>query len=57
MNSLSEFLAMGGYAFYVWSSFAAAFLLVGGIIIWSRYELIVTRRRVFARAQQASKKQ
>ena len=25
-NSISEFLAMGGYAFYVWGSFGITFL-------------------------------
>ena len=25
-NSVSEFLAMGGYAFYVWGSFGITFL-------------------------------
>jgi heme exporter protein D len=25
-NSVSEFLAMGGYAFYVWGSFGVTFL-------------------------------
>jgi len=25
-NSISEFLAMGGYGFYVWGSFAVTFL-------------------------------
>lgn len=32
-NSLSEFLAMGGYAGYVWSSFAITFLSMW--ILWA----------------------
>jgi heme exporter protein D len=27
-NSLSDFLAMGGYGFYVWGSFGATFLIM-----------------------------
>lgn len=57
MNALSEFFSMGGYAFYVWSSFGATFLLVGGIVAWSRHELATTRRQVFARARQMTPRQ
>ncbi len=28
-NSVSEFFAMGGYAFYVWGSFGATALVMG----------------------------
>jgi len=28
-NSVSEFFAMGGYAFYVWGSFGLTFLIMG----------------------------
>ncbi|RIK93720.1 MAG: heme exporter protein CcmD [Proteobacteria bacterium] len=36
---------MGGYAFYVWSSYGAALLILGGIAIFS-----------MARARQASRR-
>ena len=32
-NSLNEFLAMGGYGFYVWSSFGVTFLVMA-IELW-----------------------
>ncbi|MDP3617924.1 MAG: heme exporter protein CcmD [Rhodoferax sp.] len=33
-NSVSEFLAMGGYAFYVWSSFGlTAAVVVGEVLL------------------------
>lgn len=28
MNSFAEFLAMGGYGFYVWTSYAIAFFVL-----------------------------
>ena len=28
-NSISEFLAMGGYGFYVWGSFGVTFVCMG----------------------------
>jgi heme exporter protein D len=33
---VSELLAMGGYAAYVWSAFALAFLLMLGLFLQSR---------------------
>lgn len=38
MKSISEFFHMGGYAFFVWGSYLAAFLAIGG-------ELVFTWRR------------
>ncbi|HVJ51433.1 MAG TPA: heme exporter protein CcmD [Aliidongia sp.] len=29
MDALSDFLAMGGYAAYIWPAYAAAFLILG----------------------------
>ncbi len=55
MNALTEFLAMGGYAFYVWASYAAAFVLIGGIVLWSRYELNAARQRIFVRARRTER--
>jgi len=33
---MTEFFAMGGYAFYVWASYGAALLLIFLEIIWVR---------------------
>lgn len=37
-NSLSEFFAMGGYAFYVWLSFGVSALLLLGLIWLSKQQ-------------------
>jgi len=39
---------MGGYAFYVWGSYAAALIVLGGEILFLR------QRRKAARARQSS---
>ena len=56
MSALTEFFSMGGYALYVWTSYAAAFILIGGIVLWSRHELKATRQRVFVRARRSERK-
>lgn len=43
-NNLNEFLAMGGYAAYVWGSFGATFLFMG-------LELWLLRKRRLRLAQ------
>lgn len=50
MNPITEFFAMGGYAFYVWTSFGVTACLLGGIAVWSAREFAAVRRRTFARA-------
>jgi heme exporter protein D len=44
-NSPEEFLAMGGYALYVWSSFGVcvAVLLIEPLSIRARYKAIIRR--------------
>ena len=42
-QTLSEFFAMGGYAFYVWSSFGLTALLA----IWELLSLQYRRRKAF----------
>ena len=37
-NSLSEFFAMGGYAFYVWLSFGVSALLLLGLVWLSKQQ-------------------
>lgn len=39
---MSEFLAMGGYAAFVWPAWGAAALVLGGLLVAS----LVARRRV-----------
>jgi heme exporter protein D len=35
MTGLDAFLAMGGYAQYVWPAYAVALIVLGGLTIWS----------------------
>ena len=35
MSGLDAFLAMGGYAAYVWPAYAAAVATLGGLLAWS----------------------
>jgi heme exporter protein D len=44
-GSLNDFLAMGGYAFYVWGSYAVTFLL-----IFLEVALVCARHRAAKRA-------
>jgi heme exporter protein CcmD len=52
MVNLSHFLAMGGYAIYVWPCYALTALVVGLNIYWARRSLrqaqIEARRRMAA---------
>ena len=52
MSSLAEFLHMGGYAFFVWSSYALTTVCLVGIVIWSSIQFRKTRERTFKRALQ-----
>ena len=53
MTGFTEFLAMGGYAFYVWTSYAVASVLLLGIAVWSRNELKRARTQAFNRVRQS----
>jgi len=50
---MSEFLAMGGYAAFVWPAYLVTFAVVGLNIVWARRaldrSLAEARRRVAAR--------
>jgi heme exporter protein D len=46
-SSFSDFLAMGGYAFFVWMSYGVTALLVVAEIAW----VVNQRRQSLARAQ------
>ncbi|VEI48750.1 heme exporter protein D [Actinobacillus equuli] len=37
-ESLSDFLSMGNYGFYVWLSYAVSIIAMGGLIWFSRRE-------------------
>lgn len=37
-DSFSQFFAMGGYGFYVWLSFGSGLVLIGLLILHSRYQ-------------------
>ncbi len=54
MNILSEFFDMGGYAAYVWPSYALTFAVVVLNIVWARRLLAKSReearRRLAMRA-------
>jgi heme exporter protein CcmD len=47
---LSEFLSMGGYAFFVWGSYITAFLAIGGeiILVWRRSQALKNAATVAA---------
>ncbi|MCE2946575.1 MAG: heme exporter protein CcmD [bacterium] len=45
-SSFSDFLAMGGYAFFVWMSYGVTALLVAAEVIW----VVKQRRQSLARA-------
>jgi len=47
-NSWNDFWAMGGYAFYVWGSYAATFALITAEIIFLR----LRRRAALAAGRQ-----
>ena len=61
---LKDFLEMGGYAAYVWSSYAVVFVLLGGMLIASVVgvrardrELKALEERVGGRRQRRSQTQ
>lgn len=54
MSNLDTFLAMGGYAQYVWPAYGAALLVLGGLLAWS-LGAYRRRQRELERLQQAQK--
>lgn len=52
MASFTEFLHMGGYAFFVWSSYGFTALCLIGIVLWSAFNYRKTRDQAFKRALQ-----
>lgn len=55
MNALLKFLSMGGYARYLWPSYALTLLVVSLNIVWARRSLhsaqSESRRRLVHRGQ------
>ena len=52
MGNFAEFLHMGGYAFFVWSSYALTAICLVGIVVWSAIQFRKTREQAFKRALQ-----
>ncbi len=38
MNSFDEFLAMGGYGFYVWMSYGISFVVLLFNVVWPKLQ-------------------
>lgn len=55
MSELMEFLSMGGYAFYVWTSYAFTTVILLGIVVWSSRQLKQSKVQAIRRAQQHRK--
>lgn len=58
-ESLSDFLSMGNYGFYVWLSYAASIIAMGGLIWFSRREekqIMQQVKKELAREAQLNKK-
>lgn len=45
-TSFADFLAMGGHAGFIWPSFAAGLILLGGLAIGSRRKLALAERDI-----------
>ncbi|MEE9318881.1 MAG: heme exporter protein CcmD [Granulosicoccus sp.] len=52
MDNLAEFFHMGGYAWYVWPSYALAFVVLMANVFWSSRQLRVVHDRILKRASQ-----
>ncbi|AIZ80294.1 heme exporter protein CcmD [Actinobacillus equuli subsp. equuli] len=58
-ESLSDFLSMGNYGFYVWLSYAVSIIAMGGLIWFSRREekqIVQQVKKELAREAQLNKK-
>jgi heme exporter protein CcmD len=52
MSEFMEFLSMGGYAFYVWSSFGLTTIILLAVVVWSAQQLKQSKTAAFRRALQ-----
>lgn len=48
MQSISDYLAMGGYAGFIWPAYGAAVLILIGLVVTSRRELRARQAEVAA---------
>lgn len=53
---MSEFFNMGGYAVYVWTSYAIALIILGGVVFWTVHQYRSVRVSAIRRAQQHRRK-
>jgi heme exporter protein CcmD len=56
MSDVMAFLSMGGYAFYVWSSFGITTLILLAVVLWSAKDLKQSIVAAFRRALQHRKR-
>jgi len=54
-NSPAEFFAMGGYAFYVWGSYAVAALGIAGELWWLLRRARTLHERAGLNSQQSTR--
>lgn len=53
---MQEFFAMGGYAFYVWTSYAVALVVLLANVWWAAHSLKQVRRRTQQRAARPARR-
>ncbi|HLQ85779.1 MAG TPA: heme exporter protein CcmD [Salinisphaeraceae bacterium] len=46
VDSLAQFVDMGGYAAYVWSSYSITLIVIAGNIVWPMVRYRQIRRRI-----------
>lgn len=56
MSEIMEFLSMGGYAFYVWSSYGVTTIILLAVVFWSAWQLKQSKIAAFRRALQHRKR-
>lgn len=56
MNAITEFFAMGGYAFYVWSSYGIVAVVLIANVIAVRHRRRVLMRELARKERQAARK-
>lgn len=49
---MAEFLHMGGYAFFVWTSFGITFLLMSGAVVFTLMQRNQLKRKLSKRLKQ-----
>ena len=54
---MSEFFAMGGYAFYVWSSFGLTFIVMALNLLIPYFQRLDTLKTIAARAKRQQRRE